>query len=80
MKCPYCYGTGEMPDTFGAKLKAVLEERGISIYRLQGMTGISNPVLARAIRSSTAVNPRYAKIIAEALEVPVESLLPAGQQ
>lgn len=56
------------------KLKNVLEEKGISKYRLAKKSNIASPDLYSALSGKKVLYPNWKKRISEALEVPEEEL------
>lgn len=46
MKCPYCDGTGECEATFGARLRALRNDKGLTQEEMSRMIGLSRPQIA----------------------------------
>lgn len=60
---------------FGTKLSSLLKERGMTVTELAKLTGISSSTLYAIIRrDSDNINISALQKIAEALQIPVESL------
>lgn len=55
-------------------LRARLNEKGITVYRLAQLTGIAAPDLYTALGGKKPLYPGWRRRIAEALEVPEEFL------
>lgn len=61
------------------KLKNVLEEKGISMYRLAKLSRIASPDLYSALSGKKVLYPNWKKRIAESLEMPEEELFEEGR-
>ena len=46
MKCPYCKGTGECETTFGARLRALRNDRGLTQEEMSRIIGIGRAQIA----------------------------------
>ncbi|ADO44923.1 putative phage repressor [Hydrogenobacter thermophilus TK-6] len=54
----------------GEKLKKLLQEKGLSIYRLAKLTGLTQSGLSMIINNQRAVSPAILRKIAETLNIP----------
>ena len=61
------------------KLKNVLDEKGISMYRLAKLSNIASPDLYSALSGKKVLFPNWKKRISEALEMPEEELFEEGR-
>lgn len=60
-------------------LKNVLDEKGISMYRLAKLSNIASPDLYSALSGKKVLFPNWKKRISEALDVPEEELFEEGR-
>lgn len=60
------------------ELKATMNEKGISGYKLAQMTGISNSDIYQALSGKKTMYPNWKKRIADALGCSVDELFPKG--
>lgn len=61
------------------KLKAILKEKGISVYRLSQLSKISSPDLYNVLSGKRPMYPNWKKRICDFLELPEEELFEEGE-
>lgn len=73
--CPYCNGSGKCEPTFGARLRALRNDRGLTQEKMAEVAGVTRPQLANLEANRSGPNLASVVQLAEAFSVSTDWLL-----